>query len=264
MNTWAAISKEEHKNYCWIASSNYEFARNTQIVEVLGSEIPFLLPYYPLGFFVEDGEYKLVALLSIDGRRNVFVDSENKWLCNVVPTGFRSFPFRLIKDAEKDHFVFCVNESYLTDEPVGNRIFDDSGELSTEVAEILRTLNLCENERSKTRLACNVLAEENLLTPWELTVTDKNQVENLRLEGLFKIDGEAFNALEPNKLENLQSCLAFPIVYGHMFSVIRTKEIGKRAEYIRQRDNEHEAKRRNLEGILSDQDSISFSGWDTS
>lgn len=256
MISWKPISKSEHADKRWRVREDYKFVMDNQIAQVLLNELPKVLPQFVLGFLKKDDGYALVAVLGIDGKRNLYVNNEGKWLGNYVPAAFRGYPFVLAND-EKGDRLFCIDEDYLTDAETGKRLFEENGELAPLTQQLIDFLKECDTGSVQTQNACKTLAEAALIEPWALTVDRGESLPPVNVEGLHRINEYALQTLESDKLGVLQKAGGLHLAYAQLYSMNQVEQLTQRSEHFNKGAQSAQA----IEGVgelFADNDTLNF------
>ena len=254
MTTWIALSKTDHLEKYWRPRDGFAFTKDMQVVPVTISELSKLIPHYCIAFIKDGATYQAVVLLGLGEEKNVYLNNENKWLASYVPANLRAFPF-ILGNTEDNKKVLCVSESHLSDNE-GNRLFESNGDLTKETAEKLELLNQSDLNNEANRIACRRLDEAGLIDDWTLTVKTSDSVENLEIRGLFRIDEQKLNQLDPVLFANLRDTAALPLAYAHLFSLSQIDQVSQRIEYARSVSSV--AKSEDLEGLFNDGGSLNL------
>ncbi len=254
MASWTAISRDKHINSRWQPRSSFEFAASIQLVEVVISEIALLLPHYVLGLIEHEGEWKLVALLGLGGEQNLYVNASRQWLCEVVPYGMQGYPFSTFKNDDGE-YVLCIREDHLTDGNEGHPLFTEAGEPTADVMQTLQFLQQCEEDKTRTRLACKSLAEAGVVEPWAMEI-NTGEAEPVKIQGLQRISQSALNAIDADTLLSLRDSFGLYVAHGHLFSLQQIRQLITRVEQIGQELSR--ADQHSVGELFGDQGSISF------
>ncbi len=231
MTTWIALSKMDHLQKYWKPREGFAFAKEMQVVPIALSELSKLLPHYCIAFVKDEEGYQAVVLLGLGEQKNVYLNNENKWLAAYVPENLRPYPF-ILGDTDDNKKVLCINDSHLCEEGE-HRLFEENGDLTKEIAEVLELLNQSVLNNEANRNACKLLDDAGLIVDWELTVKMSDTDENFKIQGLFKLDEQKLNQLEPKVFGELRGSGGLLLAYGHLFSLSQMDQIGQRIEYAR-------------------------------
>ena len=179
MTTWIALSKTDHLEKFWKPREGFAFTSEMQVVPISISELGKLLPHYCIAFVKDEDGYQAVVLLGLGEEKNVYLNSENKWLANYVPANLRAYPFILGNTDDKQK-VLCISQSHLCEESK-YRLFESNGDLAKETADMLKFLHQNELDNQANRNACEALAEAGLISAWSLTVKTSDTAERFKV-----------------------------------------------------------------------------------
>ena len=220
MTELAAISRERHAKKAWKDVTDYAFASGDSVIPLLGVELSNVVPAMPMGFIEQEGRYQLVAITSLQPGANLYVAPDGKWLVPYIPAGLRAYPFKLAQHKNTEKLTLCINEAsgLLVDKTEGgNAFFDDEGEPTEKIKEILEFLAEIEASRTATQRAVDALADAGLVTPWALNL---RQGENIvPVEGLFQIDEVTLNNLDDADFLILRESGSLSVAYAQMLSM---------------------------------------------
>jgi hypothetical protein len=254
MDSWVAVSRSKHAKSRWLPRQGFGFAAQLKVIEVLAAEIGALLPHYVYGFIKPaDNSYQFIVLVGLGGERNLYVNLEDKWLCETVPSALRGYPFALV-NGEDNARVLCIDESRFSDEDEAIPLFDEQGNLAAAAADTLDFLQKCDRRRIKTRAACDALGEAGVIQEWPLKVDKGDGQEPLRIEGLYRIDEEALNALDGEALGSVRATGGLGMAYAQMFSLNQLAALKARMNYLSKEAAAAEANKEKLAGIFEDED----------
>lgn len=225
MPKFVALNKTDHLYAGWQKSESMAFAAKDMVVPVLLEEIPHLLPTMPLAFINQPdkqgkAQYVLVALLSIQPGVNLFLHPLGRWLGGYVPAYYRGYPFRLLPDQHGKMVVcFDTDSQLLRDDPMPSDevFFTSNGDLSETTKNLTKFLELCEKNRMTTQSIVNQLANNNLITSWDLNIGNP-EGEKQPLKGLFTIDEEKLRNLPSEGLASLMKSGSMSLAYAQLLS----------------------------------------------
>jgi hypothetical protein len=211
------ITKDAYANKYWQPFSSYQFAKEALIAPLVMAELIKAQQSIPIAFIKTEDHYTPVAVLGLtDG--NALVNQHGQWFPNAyIPAVFRSYPFRLAKNAD-NQLLLCIDEdSGLVSETSGEAFFDTEGKPSERVQAILNMLANIDNNQTATQTAVAALAQYNLITPWQLTLqTDQG---SKTIEGLYRIDEAALNSLTEEALVEVIKAGGLVVAYTQLFSM---------------------------------------------
>lgn len=218
MTRFVAISRERHGEKKWRRPHGYGFAASEAVAPVVGMELGSAGLSLPLAFIEEAGRYSLVAVLSLAPGRNMFVAPDGQWLGRHIPALFRAHPFRLAARADSNERILCIDEDsgvLVEQGDVGERFFDEAGNPSAAVQEVLRFCGELDRGKTMTEQAVEALRQSGVIRPWPINLkTDAGRTVN----GLHRVDEAALNALDDETFLTLRARGALPIAYTQMLA----------------------------------------------
>jgi len=219
MPTLTPISSEQFSSKTWKKISNCNFASKQSLIHVVAAELPHLVPHMPLGFMQTDSTFELVAICSLQPESNLYVAPDGRWLGGYVPAALRAYPFRLVYVEERKDSILCIDEDSgaVGEIGQGEAFFDGSGTPTQAISNILNLLTQVEGSRQTTKVAVDALSAAGLIQPWPINLQKEEQV--VAVEGLFRIDEAAMNALPEDAFLKLRSCGAFAVAYAQLLSM---------------------------------------------
>lgn len=223
-----AITKSDFSEKTWQRYTNYLFAAKDSVCFLTAHELPQALVAMPVGFILTDDSYSLVAIQGLEQGSNFYVNSEGQWMGKYVPAAYRSYPFRLAKnEADSEQLVLCIDadSDLVSEHKEDESFFDEDGEISTSVKEILGFLGKVNASLEATARACTRLQEHNLIKPWELKIQLDAGVTNV--EGLFCIDESALNSLSDESFIELRKSGALSVAYCQMLSMQHVSDLAQ-------------------------------------
>ncbi len=183
MNKLFPLSAERHAHKLWQRTQNWSFLSQRSLLPVVILELPSACAAMPLAFVKQDPDrFHLVAVLGTAQDRSLAVGPMGQWRPAHYPAMFSTYPFVLMDDKEDGQMVGIDESTGLVGIDSGSPFFDESGEPSREVKEIVAQLKQVAVSRLATQKAVQSLADSGLFDPLEMTV---NQT---RLRGLYYLN----------------------------------------------------------------------------
>jgi hypothetical protein len=216
------VDSERHKGKGWRCQTAYGFAATEALVPLVGVDFARAAIAMPIAFIEQSGRYLPVAVMSPVQGRNFFVAPNGQWLGSYVPAALRSYPFSLGRVEGSDRVVLCIDEDsgWVIDSGVNadvTKFFEEDGSPSAATKATLDFLQQVERGRSITDLAVAALTEARVILPWPLTVQDGNQ--QVQINGLYRIDEAALNALDNETFLKLRRASALVIAQMQLISM---------------------------------------------
>jgi hypothetical protein len=251
----SAITKQSYADKSFTRFSSYAFASKSGIASLVSAEITNALTAgLPMAFVKELDRFFLGAVLSLSPGTNLFVAPTGQWIGKYVPAAFRSYPFKLAKARGKDEQILCVDEEsgLVKDDKSAEPFFNDKGELSKPVQDILNFLSQIEKNKMQTVRAVASLADAGVITEWPLKIKHGDQEKPVT--GLYRIDEAKLNSLEDERFLKIRKAGALPIAYAQLLSMGNIQVFEKLAKmHEKLKGNDSDAG-----SFLADDDVISF------
>jgi len=217
MAKYIPINTAQHKETCWTRFQDYTHALGDVLVPLMVTELPRAQQSLPISFTKVNDKVLPAAVLGIAQGKNLFVAPNGRWVEGYVPAQLRSYPFRLAHTEDAKQQVLCFNEDSGLMGNEGTRFFEDNGEPSEVLKQILTFLQSIEAAREPTERVCKAIDAAGLLVPWEIQVNVDGDVKALK--GLFRIDEQALLALSAEQLKALADAGALPTIYAQLMSM---------------------------------------------
>lgn len=256
MPQWIALSYSQHADSHYLPREGYHFAAYQAVASILIVELPKLLPHYPLGFIQQGEDYQAVAVLSLDGQRNLYVAPNGKWIGSYVPASLRGYPFALANN-EQGGKVLAIEADSLTEQEV-EPLFNDAGEPAETVASTLDFLKQCEQNRQLTQQAVNALQEASVIEPWPLQLGRGEGQEPLKVQGLYRVSEQALNVLDAEAYAKLQGA-PMALAHAQLFSTHNLHHLTERARLLAEAEQPAAPVPENLDSLFGgDDDDLTF------
>jgi hypothetical protein len=214
-----AISAENFSGKAWRRYTGYAFAAGETLIPLVVAELAQAVPAMPLAFIQSGEGFQLVAVTALQPGTNLFVAPDGRWLGAYVPAALRGYPFRLVKPQDREESVLCIDEAsgLVVEAGQGETFFDEDGQASKALRDVLDLLSQVERSRMATQTAVDALAAAGLVQAWPLNIQQGEQ--NVPVTGLYRIDEAALNALENEAFLTLRALGALPVVYAQLISM---------------------------------------------
>jgi len=224
-----AITRQEFATKTWRRAASYAFASQSHLLPVTVAELAKLVPAFPLGFVKAEQSFQLVAITSLQPGTNCFVAPDGNWIGDYIPVAIRAYPFQLVKPQDREEPVLCFDtgSGLLVDAGQGEAFFDADGP-SPVIKEVLNLLSSIEASRAEARPTVDALQAAELIQPWTLNLQQGEKT--VPVEGLFRIDEAALNALPDDDFLSLRKAGALALAYGQLFSMNQLAMLSKAAE----------------------------------
>lgn len=265
MPHYVPLSRTVHRE-SGLIPAGYGFALEQAVVPLVAEELPQVLPTMAIGFVRSDETstgFELVALQSLEAGVNVYVHTNGRWIGGYQPAWYRAHPFRLMKDAQSDRDVVCVDEASPSFEPEAGdsavRLFDDSGEPTERTNRTVRFLEQYQKSARATGVLVGQLEKAGLIVPWQVTARNPDTGTAQPVKGLYHIDEGGLRALDPESQAELGRSGALSVAYAQLFSEHRLKGL-ERLYQLRQKANQRSRATEavDIESLFADDDDLTF------
>lgn len=221
-----ALSPSLHRRHRWRRSSGFGFARAAMTVPVVLGELKRATLSLPLGFLRENDVLFPVALLGLREGENLFVDADGTWRGRYIPAQLRAHPFRLVAREGSAHRMLCIEADALVepDENGGEPLFDREGNPVPFVAQTLDFLERLEQDRERTLIASQALADAQVIRDWPIEV--ETAAGRLRLVGLHRVDADALAALPDEAFLALRDSGALKLAFCQTLAMENLQLLG--------------------------------------
>lgn len=228
MATITPITRSRHAGMRWRGNISYAFAAGRAVISLVGAELARAALSFPVAFIQQGEDFVPAAVLGLESNRNLFVAADGRWLGGYVPAALRGYPF-ILGRTEEGQQLLCVDEGsgLVSEGPDGQRFFEDDGTPSKAVGEVLDFLTKIEQNRAATATVCAALKARNLIEPWPITL--KSDQGDRKIEGLFRVNETALNALDDEAFLTLRSRGALPLAYAQLLSMQQLRMLAELA-----------------------------------
>ena len=223
--TIVPLDKQRHAGLGLRAGSGFGWCAQLNAVFIGAAEMSRAALDYPLAFLREpgSGEFVPAAVLGLRQNQNLFVERDGRWReGSYVPAYFRRYPFCLVdipsRDGHEAQHMVCVQEDQLA--PGTSPLFDAQGEPTAAWKPLMQLLEAIEGARQQTRVLGKRLEALELLTPFEaLAVPKAGGGQQMRLQGLHRVDEQKLQAIPGRDLRRLMKRGELRAVYAHLVSL---------------------------------------------
>jgi len=257
MSTWVAVSRGQHTSKYWKPREAYSFSATEQVAVVHVNELNLLLPHYCIAFIESNRVFVPVVILSLDAVKNLYVDTDGRWLGDYVPASLRAYPFSFAEGADGNK-ILCVDNTQVSEDSSQRPFFNTDGSLTDDLNELMKFMESNRSAQEITAMACHALTEQNLIEPWLLTVSQGEASEPINLSGLFRINEQALNQLDADKFAELRKYGGLLLAYAQIFS---TSQLNQLTQRVRYHENKQEISNKDLTdmaGFFQDSGALSF------
>jgi hypothetical protein len=220
MSQLHAVNFERHGARSWRKPSGFAHAAGDAVAALGTQEMMQAVPHAALAFAMVQDRYLAVMVQGLEPGCNLLLAANNHWMGGHVPLGYQIYPFQLARNEAGDWLV-CVDEaSGLVDDAAGGEaFFTPDKQMSPALAEITQKLTQYEGDKEHNRAACAVMAQYELFEPWRLVINSVDGDPAQEVNGLYRINEPALNALSAEALLALRNAGAIAVAYAQLFSM---------------------------------------------
>lgn len=228
-----AISKEGYADKKWQLNPGFSFAAKHSVSPLVFQELTNAMACMPIAFMPNKDKYVAVAVQGLTPETNLFVDADGNWLGKWVPAVYRSYPFILASTSgDGENLVLSVDEDsgLVGGEEADQVFFDETGELSEQMKEVMKFLSEGQNGRIAINRICEQLQEHDLITPWNLKL--EYTEGPYQVDGLFCINEPIFQALSDEAFIELRKTGALSLIYSQLLSMQQISNLADAARAL--------------------------------
>ena len=207
--------------------TSYAFAAGDAVCALVAQELPKAALAMPIGFVLDGEGFTPVAVMGLKPGQNLYVTADGRWLSGYIPAPYRGYPFRLGQTEQGDQLLCVDEDSGLISDNLGTPFFNEDQSPEKGVLEILNFFVAVESNRVLTHQVCAVLHKHQLIQPWPIVMQDQDTEK--QVEGLFRIDEDALNALSAEALLEVRDANALALAYCQLLSMQHLQALGKLA-----------------------------------
>lgn len=226
MADWQPLSKAKYAEAYYRPRYDYAFARERTLVPAMVGELHKLIPHYVIVFMQEKGVYRPMVILAAPNQANLFLKANDQWAAPYVPASLRAYPFSLLHAKDGKNATLAVDTESLRDADTGERLFDEEGNMTDGVQRAFDFLGQLEGQRQRTEKAADLLQAAGVIQPWPLTLPVQN--DKVTVNGLYRVDEKALNALDAETYATLQGA-PMQLAYGQLYSMAQVDQLTQRA-----------------------------------
>lgn len=224
------LSSDAHRTWA-VQVDNYSFVSNIISAPVLATEIPFAAGEFPIVFSAtaNEGEYIPLAIMGLKEGENLCLNENNQFTTRYIPAFIRRYPFVLGGDKNADTLALCIDEgssAVIKDGSKGRPLFEENGEQSAHLKEVVEFLKDYQYRAEMTKLFCKRLHELNLLEPMQANITFKGREDaNMNLLGFYVVKREKLKELSDADALDLFKKDGLELIYSHIQSLSNLNEL---------------------------------------
>ena len=178
----------------------------------------------------EEGGKDSVAPVVVFGMKpgeNVFLDGE-RWTASYMPALLRAYPFTMARIENSDRWAMVFDNTWKGfSRTAGTPLFNDKGEAGEMLDNVHKFVQELETDVERTRQACAILQQLNLLKPMRFDATLANG-ETLSVDGFMTLDEEVFAKLPDARIAEFHRNGLLYIIHMHRASLGNMRRVLER------------------------------------
>lgn len=239
MSKWIPVTQGKTPNLGWSTQSNFSFTAEDTLAPLVTDELADALKDLLIIFARDDesGDYRLMALQSLQNGINVYVGTEGQWLGRHTPRIYSNHPFALVALNAKEANIYInqgAQDVHLEPEPEDVRLFEENGEFTSDFIQKFEQLQAYHRQQLVTQAQVNQLASYSLIEPWPLELNTGPDNSPEPIQGLYRINEEMLATLDAEASAELVRSGAMKIVYAQIMSTSRLIDLSRLYAYQRQ------------------------------
>ncbi|MEA5616594.1 SapC family protein [Cronbergia sp. UHCC 0137] len=214
------VSKLTHKDWSINTNPDFSFAQGLNSVPLMSIEFTNAVTEYPIVFTGTEEEIIPAVILGIKSEENLYVAQNGTWEGKYIPAFVRRYPFVFSSNDNGENFTLYIDQEFVgwNQDGIGERLFDDQGEQTQYLVNILGFLQEYQVQFQRTQNFCKKLKELNLLEPMKADFTLITN-EKTSLTGFMGINQESLKKLSSEQLMDLMQSDELELVYLHLQSM---------------------------------------------
>lgn len=159
-----ALSQNLHQNLKISSIKSYEFLKSQNLINIFANEADIIAKDFPI-VFITGEKTSLIAIISIDGVKNIALGKKNEWKGSYVPSSIKTYPFlTIVNEKNKNERIILLDkDSELLDENKGKPLYTKKGEESKYLKDIKEQLLLASEQEIHTQKIIDMLDKSGIL-----------------------------------------------------------------------------------------------------
>lgn len=209
MAKFQLLNTETHHNLRVITQYQAGLGYSLGAIMVLACEIQEVQREYPVLFrkHSETGQFFPCALLGFEQHENLFLSAEGDWQADYIPLSIAKGPFLIGLEKNADFetqqpLVYVDIDDPRVGNDEGERLFNESGELSPYMVKVSQVLRKLHENVSAMQTMVDAFAAAELIEPVNMKLQFANG-EETTFSGAYTIDAEKLRDLSQEQLVDL-------------------------------------------------------------
>jgi|SRR5690554_669270 len=218
------LASDTHRNLS-VSVDSYDFISDLTSSPLLATEIPFAAAEYAVIFSAPnaDGDHTPLAVMGVKQGENLMLADDGRINARYIPAFIRRYPFVFAGGGDSENLTLCIDaesKALYADGSKGKRLFDDSGEQTEHLKEVLKFLQDYQYRAEMTKTFCRKLKELDLLEPMQANIEfNGKDGNNLSIKGFYTVKREKLKALSDEQALDLFKKDGLELIYSHLQSL---------------------------------------------
>lgn len=220
-----ALDRKGHARLRFRQPDNFAFAAEATMIPLLSAEFAPAAREYPIAFVMDkDNVVVPVALTGMPQGKNLFVEPGGRWDARYIPAYVRRVPFAFV-ETSADKFTVCIDPtSKWLSETEGTPLFQESGEASPALDDIVKRLGEYQRVTAFTRQFMQRLADAKLLMEANAKA-DFPDGKSMTWRGFWIVDENKFRELPEARVKEWFVSGELGLLYAHLLSLGNLAEL---------------------------------------
>ncbi|HIJ37822.1 MAG TPA: SapC family protein [Rhodospirillaceae bacterium] len=199
--------------------TSFAFAAKTPLCEIVAAEFYSAATGVPILFSGQGDMLVPVALMSLNGVDNLFVESNGAWSGVYLPAVLNRFPFVAQNNADGTPGLFIDDSCGLLSDDQGVPLFgsDEASDQASPVGRALQNVLSLDSQTRPTRDLVAKIAATGILQ--SVSLSPNASPEDKPVAGLQAVNQALFDALPDATILDLRRSGALPLIYAHLISL---------------------------------------------
>lgn len=206
------------------AGRDMNWVKGLITLNLAASELPSAALAFPCVMTHGEAGGRLLAVAGLELGRNLFVDSQGHWTAAYMPAVLRTWPFRLLDQADEEGSRPIAVQREALSVSEGDALFDDKGQEAPWLQGVMKDLVALDTAEITTSTMVNALHAAGVLTERALQAILPNG-RQMELTGFLSVDENKLNALEDKVVADLHRQGALAMAYLHLLSLRQFKAL---------------------------------------
>lgn len=214
------LSKQRHADWSVEVGKSFSFTRDLNALPLLAAEFGPAHREYPIVFRKVNEQIQPACLLGMREKENLYLTDSEGWSAEYLPAFLRRYPFVFARSQVGKTFTLCIDEAHpgFNQEGDGERLFDQDGEPTPYVKNVLSFLQNFQADQARTQAFCRKLDELEVFEA-KNAIWNNPKGEKVALTGMLCVDRKKLTSLPPKVLAGMIESGEMDLIYAHLWSL---------------------------------------------